>query len=689
MDHTSHEMDHGAGVGHAGHEEGHHGGMDHTGHEAMFRTRFWICLALTLPVLFWSEMIQDWLGYTAPRFTGSDLIVPVLSTVIFVIGGIPFLQMARHELAARQPGMMTLISLAILVAYLYSMATVLVEGFGEDFFWELVTLIDVMLLGHWIEMRSVRVATGDVDALAELLPETAEVVGPDGRVVERYLDEIQVGDIVVVKPGATFPADGRVVAGSTEVDESMVTGESRPVLKEVGSEVIGGTLNDGRSTVRVEVTAVGENTALAGIRRLVEEAKASKSSTQLLADRAAAFLFYAALAAAAVTAVVWTIVEGGPSQEMVARVVTVLVIACPHALGLAVPLVVSITTSIAARNGTLIRSREAIDTAKDIDVVVFDKTGTLTEGEIVITGVLALGEMTKREALILAAAVEGDSEHAISRAFHRDPEVQNADLPEVDDFEIMKGQGVRAKVGSREVLLGGPVLIRDLDVAIPDELEHFARDFGQRGQSVIYMLVDQEPVAAFAMADVIRPESRLAVQSLKEMGIEVAMLTGDSFEVARAVADELGIDRFFAQVLPAEKEQHIRTLQEGGRLVAMVGDGINDAPALARADIGIAIGSGTAVAAQSADLILVKSNPMDIVRIIRLSAAAHRKQIQNIWWAAGYNIVTIPLAAGILAPFGFVMPPAVGAILMSLSTVVVALNAQLLRTDDLVPPDDE
>jgi Cu2+-exporting ATPase len=677
-DHTHHQM---PATGTEGDRR--HGRGDHTGHEETFRRRFWICLALSIPVLVWSETIQGWLGYTAPAFTGSDFVVPVLATVVFVYGGLPFLQMSRWELAARRPAMMTLISLAITVAFAFSLATVIWDGLGEDFFWELVTLIDIMLLGHWIEMRSVRLASGALEALASLMPDTAEVIGDDGRVQDRYVDELKGGDTVMVRPGAAVPADGVVVDGTTDLDEAMITGESQPVSKETGDSVIAGTVNSGDGSLRVRVTAVGDDTALAGIMRLVADAEASKSSTQLFADRAAGFLFYAALAAAAVTAVVWTAIDAGAGQQVVARVVTVLVIACPHALGLAIPLVVANTTSIAASNGTLIRDREAIDTAKDLEVIVFDKTGTLTEGRIGVTALTSLPGITKHEALRIAAAAEGDSEHLMAAALRREADTGPGDLPRVEGFEIIKGRGVLASVDGVPVHVGGPRMVELMATPLPAELEDFTSRFGNRGESVIYLFRDGEPVAAFALSDVVREESRQAIDALHEMGVEVAMLTGDSKEVARAVAGKLGIDRYFAQVLPADKEVHIRELQSEGKMVGMVGDGVNDAPALARADIGIAIGSGTDVAVQAADLVLVKSNPLDIVRILKLSEAAYRKQKQNIWWAAGYNIVMIPLAAGVLAPWGFTMPPAIGALLMSVSTIVVAINAQLLRQSDL------
>lgn len=673
MDHMDHDTEH---TGHTVEDHAEHG-MDHTGHEETFRRRFWFCLVLTFPVLFWSPTVQDWFGYSAPEFTGSGLIVPVFATVIFIYGGIPFLQMARWELQARSPGMMTLISLAITVAFVFSMATLVWDSLGEDFFWELATLIDVMLLGHWMEMRSVRIASGALDALADLLPDRAEVVSDDGRIEERRLNEVNTGDVVVVRPGAGAATDGSVVEGRTDMDESMLTGESRPVKKDPGDEVIAGTINTGVGTLRMKVTAVGDDTALAGIMRLVAEAQASKSRTQLLADRAASFLFYAALVSAAIAALVWTAVEGGVTQRVVATVVTILVIACPHALGLAIPLVVANTTAIAARHGTLIRSRDAIDTAKDLELIAFDKTGTLTKGEIGITGLKTVGDIGEDEALEVAAAVEADSEHSIARAFRN--RVDPATTHRVEDFEILKGQGVRAHVNGREIHMGGPNLLASLSTSLPPALDEFTATSGKRGDSVIYLVEDREPVAAFALADVVRPESHLAIEALNELGVKAAMITGDSKDVAAAVAHELNIDRYFAEVLPADKDRLVQDLQRDGTRVGMVGDGVNDAPALARADIGIAVGSGTDVAVRSADLVLVKSNPLDIVRILKLSAAAYRKQVQNIWWAAGYNIVMIPLAAGVLAPWGVVVPPAVGALVMSISTIVVAINAQLLR----------
>jgi Cu2+-exporting ATPase len=691
MDHSEHHehMEHAAHVEHdqhGGHEDhtehdDHTSHESHAGHEIMFRNRFWVSLILSIPVLIYSESIQRWLGYTAPVFPGSQWIVPIFSTIIFFYGGLPFLRMSTWELRRRQPGMMTLISLAITVAYVYSMA-VFVLGSGEAFFWELVTLIDVMLLGHWLEMRSVRQASGALDALAKLLPDTAEVIMPDGEVMEHPVSHLNVGDLVLVRPGSSVPADGQVVDGETDVNEAMITGESKPVKKGPGDYVIAGTVNSGDSSLRVEVTAVGEDTALSGIMRLVLEAQRSKSPTQLLADRAAAFLFYAAIAAAALTALVWILLTGF-NAEVVARVVTVLVIACPHALGLAVPLVVSNTTSIAAKNGILVRDRQSMETSRELDVITFDKTGTLTKGEFGVVDMVVADGISAGVALAEAAAIEGDSEHLIAQAIRHSAEEQELTLMAVDDFKILKGRGVEASVNGHKAYVGGPRLLEYLEAERPQEIVEFADSAGDKGQSVVYLVRDSSAVAAFALADVIRPESKQAIDELHQMGVEVAMLTGDSQEVADAVAQVLDIDQVFAEVLPEDKDDKVVELQGQGKEVGMVGDGVNDAPALTRADVGIAIGSGTDVAVESAGLILVKSNPLDVVKILKLSDASYRKQVQNIWWAAGYNIIMIPLAMGILAPWGIVPSPALGAFLMSVSTVIVAINAQTLRRVDL------
>ncbi len=684
--HTGHAMpsmqmehgEHGAADAHAGHEE-HAGHADHTGHEKMFRTRFWGSLVLSIPVLLFTPMIQEWLGIRLPTFPGSEWIPVVFSVIIFAYGGLPFLKMAMPEVRNREPGMMTLISLAISVAFLYSLAAQ-VFALGEGFFWELVTLIDIMLLGHWLEMRSVRQASGALNELARLMPDTAELVTGEGtRTVRASM--LKLGDVVLIRPGTSIPADGQVEEGESTVNESMVTGESRPVDKVPGSKVIGGTIN-GDGSLRVRVTATGDQTALAGIMRLVEQAQRSKSRTQLLADKAAGWLFYIALGAAALTAIAWTIAVGF-DLEVLKRVVTVLVIACPHALGLAVPLVVAITTSIGAGNGILVRNRLALEAARSIDVVVFDKTGTLTEGKFGVVGISTSEGWEAGRALALAAAIESDSEHLIARAIREEATHRKAVLPVVSNFTALKGRGVQAVSEGKTVYVGGPRLLEMLGVSPSPVLGQFAEEAGRKAQSVVYLAVENQVAAAFAVADVVRTESKQAVQCLHEMGVEVAMLTGDSRPVAEGVARELGIDHVFAEVLPEHKDQKVAELQSQGKRVAMVGDGVNDAPALTRADVGIAIGGGTDVAIESAGLILVKSNPLDVVKIIALSRASYNKMIQNLWWAAGYNIVAIPLAAGILAPWNILISPAFGAVLMSLSTIVVALNAQLLRRAQL------
>ncbi len=675
QDHVGHE-EHMGHDKHADHEA-HAGHQDHTGHEEMFRKRFWVVLVLTIPVLIFSPTIQGWFGYETPEFPGSQLIVPVLSIIIFIYGGLPFIRMAIPEIQARQPGMMTLISLAITVAFTYSVAATLFD-LGESFYWELVTLILIMLLGHWMEMRSVRQASGALDELAKLMPDTAERVKEDGETETIKVDRLQMGDIVLVRPGSSVPSDGKVVSGNSKINESMITGESKAVKKEAGSQVIGGTVNEGSGSLRVQITATGDDTALSGIMRLVAEAQASKSRTQLLVDRAAAVLFYAAVFAAFLTAVIWTFILG-PNSVTLGRVVTVLVIACPHALGLAVPLVVAITTATSAKNGILVRDRHELESARQIDVVIFDKTGTLTKGEQGLVGMTTAEGTTADTALALAAAVEADSEHIIAQAIVKAARVKELSTPEITQFEALKGRGVQASYLDQQVYVGGPRLLEHLAVEPATTIAEFATSAGSKGQTVVYLIQEKQVTAAFALADVIREESRAAIQELHDLGIEVAMLTGDSKDVAQAVADELDIDYYFAEVLPEDKDSKVSELQAQGKRVAMVGDGVNDAPALTRADVGIAIGSGTDVAVESAGLILVKSNPHDVVNIAKISQASYRKMNQNIWWAAGYNIVAIPLAAGILAPWGFIMPPAVGALMMSLSTVIVAVNAQTLR----------
>jgi len=625
-------------------------------------------------------MLQVMGRFAMPAFPGSDWVAPIFAVVIFAIGGVPFLQMAMPELGTRRPGMMTLISLAITTAFGYSLYATVIGSMG-GFFWEMATLIDIMLLGHWLEMRSVRQASGALNELAKLMPDTAEHIMPNGDIHVMPVASLKAGSLLLVRPGASVPADGKVVDGKSEVNEAMITGESRPVKKEPGSAVIAGTIN-GDGSLRVEVTATGDQTALAGIMRLVEQAQQSKSNTQILADKAAGWLFYVALGVAALTGVVWTLATGF-HLETLERVVTVLVIACPHALGLAVPLVVAISTSLGARNGILVRNRLALEEARTIDTVIFDKTGTLTEGEFGVVGMATVDGWDEPRALALAAAVEGDSEHLIARGIRRRAEQQAVKAVKISNFEAIQGRGIKATHDGHTVYVGGPRLLEMLSASLPEKLQGFVDEAGGKGQSVVYLFEDKNPVAAFALADVIRPESKQAVDRLRAMGIEVAMLTGDSQQVAAAVATELGIATVFAEVLPEHKDQKVAELQKQGKRVAMVGDGVNDAPALTRADVGIAIGSGTDVAIESAGIILVRSNPLDVVKIFTLSRASYNKMIQNLLWATGYNVVALPLAAGVLVWAGISLSPAVGALLMSVSTIVVALNAQLLRRAQL------
>ena len=675
---------HGAHSDHATHgmgEESEHAGhVDHSGHEDLFRKRFWVSLLLSIPVLLYTPMLQMWLGFRVPEFMGSQWVLPIFSIIVFLYGGVPFIQMAMPEIRNRQPGMMTLISLAISVSFSYSLATLFVN-LGEGFFWELVTLIDIMLLGHWIEMRSVRQASGALNTLAKFMPDTAEHVMPNGSIHTMPVSSLKTGDLVLVRPGASIPADGVVEEGESDVNESMITGESLPVKKTSGAKVIAGTIN-GSGSLRVRVSAVGEQTALAGIMRLVREAQQSKSRTQILADKAAGWLFYLAIGVALLSAIAWTLAIGFDLFTL-QRVVAVLVIACPHALGLAVPLVVAISTTSAAQNGILVRNRLALEAAREIDVVIFDKTGTLTKGEQGVVGIKSMKDVDEDQALALTAAVEADSEHIIARAIHNAAQEKKLKLPTVSDFEAIKGRGIHAKSNGKDVWVGGPRLLEQLNLKPDGEIAEFATSVGAKGQTVVYLVEDKHVMAAFALADVIRPESYEAVKKLKQMNIRVAMLTGDSKEVAKAVADELGIELYFAEVLPEHKDQKVIELQKQGKKVAMVGDGVNDAPALVRADVGIAIGSGTDVAIESAGIILVRSNPLDVVKIFKLSRASYRKMIENLVWASGYNIVAIPLAAGVLAWAGILLSPAVGALLMSLSTVIVAINAQLLRRINL------
>ncbi|MEX2154207.1 MAG: copper-translocating P-type ATPase [Gemmatimonadaceae bacterium] len=646
----------------------------------MFRDKFWLSLLLTIPTLVWGHMLQRAFGYTAPHFTGAHWIPPVFGTAVFLYGGWPFVQGAVRELRARLPGMMTLIALAISVAFVFSI--VVTVGFpGMPLWEELATLVTIMLLGHWIEMRSISQAQGALKELAKLLPDTATRVVGD-RHEDVSVSQLAAGDIVLVRPGGRIPADGAVVEGGSSVDESMLTGESKPVAKKPGDSVIAGSINVAGS-LRVKVTRTGEKTALAGIMRLVEQAQSSRSRAQALADRAAFMLTIVAIVSGIVSLAVWLSLRSDDPAFAVERMVTVLVIACPHALGLAVPLVIAISTTLGARSGLLVRDRRGLEEARNLTTVVFDKTGTLTLGEHRVVDVATVEGLSPEEALRLAAGLERDSEHPIARAIVKSAEERVQRIPPSSEFEYLTGRGVIATVEGRKLAGGGPNLLAHLKLEPDPQLNSMVERATARGQSTVYLIEGKRVVAAFAIADAIRPESREAIQRLHEKNIEVAMITGDAQSVADAVAKDLGIDTVLAQVLPQDKAKRIEELQRAGKKVAMVGDGVNDAPALATADVGIAIGAGTQVAVEAGDIVLVRSDPRDVPRIVELSRASYRKMVQNLWWAAGYNIVAIPLAAGVLAWRGIVLSPAVGAVLMSASTVVVAINAQLLRRERL------
>jgi Cu2+-exporting ATPase len=683
-----HDGEHAAmGAAHEGHggaktSGGHGGHGKHAGHTTgMFRSRFWVSLALSVPVVLYSEMVQMWFGFSMPRFPGSGWIAPVLGTFIFVWGGWPFLKGGFEEVRERRPGMMLLISMAITVAFVASAATAL--GFLDlDFWWELALLVTIMLLGHWMEMRAIGQASGALEALAALLPDEAERV-TNGTMEKVSLEDLGEGDVVLVRPGGRVPADGEIVEGEAELDESMITGESKPDPKGVGEKVVAGTVATD-SSIRVRITAVGEETTLAGIRRLVEEAQGSSSRAQGLADRAAALLFYVATAAGVITFVVW-LVLGQPGRA-IENTVTVLVISCPHALGLAIPLVIAIATALSARNGILVKDRLSLERMRTVDTLLFDKTGTLTKGEPAVAGVaVAEGFDGDEEALLgLAGAVEADSEHPLARAIVAATE-ELGGVPAADKFRSLTGRGVEAEVDGSAVAVGGPSLLRERGLEEPADLVEAADGWKARGATVLHVIRDGRIAGALALEDEVRPESREAVKALHEQGVRVVMITGDARQVANAVAADLGIDEVFAEVLPEDKDKAVAELQRRGEQVAMVGDGVNDAPALARADVGIAIGAGTDVAIESAGVVLAQSDPRAVLGVVELSKAGYRKMLQNLFWAAGYNVVAIPLAAGVLAPVGILLSPAVGAVLMSLSTIVVALNAQLLRRLDLRP----
>jgi P-type Cu2+ transporter len=671
-------------MSHAGSHSGHGGHGGHGDHVEEFRRLFWWNLLLAIPVVVFSEMFSDLLGYSLP--SGTAWISPVFGVVVFVYGGRPFLTGAYHEVRARQPGMMLLIALAISVAFVASLATSL--GIGDldlDFWWELALLIVIMLLGHWLEMKAIGQAQGALAALAELLPDEADRVTADGDVETIPLHELQVGDVALVRPGGRVPADGEVVDGEAEFDESMVTGESRPVPKSAGDRVVAGTIATD-SAVRVRVNAVGEDTALAGIQRLVAQAQESRSRAQALADRAAAFLFYVASTAGVITFAVWLLL--GNSDEAIENTVTVLVIACPHALGLAIPLVIALGTAVAAKAGILVKDRLALERMREIDAVLFDKTGTLTKGAHIVTDVAFTGSpdgATPDDVLALAAAVESDSEHPLAKAIVTAAQRASGQVPQARDFRSITGRGVEATVDGVRAAVGGPALLRERNLTEPEHLSRHVDEWKQRGAAVLYVVQNDEVYGALALEDEVRPESKEAIDQLHALGVKVVMITGDAQQVADAVASKLGIDEVFAEVLPEDKDKAVAELQDRGLHVAMVGDGVNDAPALARADVGIAIGAGTDVAIESAGVILASSDPRSVIGVIELSRASYAKMIQNLGWAAGYNILAIPLAAGVFAWAGVTLAPAVGAVLMSLSTIVVALNAQLLRRLDLRP----
>ena len=668
------------------HHEHHHDNNErqehdkHAGHSvAMFKDKFWLSLILTIPVLVYSEMIQHWLNFTPPAFPGSQYVPFVLSTVIFFYGGMVFIRSALGELKAKLPGMMTLISLAIITAYVYSVATQFFIK-GETFFWELATLVTIMLLGHWLEMASVAKAENALDAISKLLPDKAEKL-VNGKPKQVLVSELKVGDLVLIRPGASIPVDGVIVDGSSSVDEAAITGESKPVTKGVDDEVVAGTNNqDGSLTVKI--TKLGQDTALAGIMRLVAEAQSSKSNVQVLADKAAFYLTIVAITTAIVTFVFWLIAkDAGFALE---RSVTVLIIACPHALGLAIPLVVSISTALSAKNGLLVRKRLALESARKLDWVLFDKTGTLTKGKHGVTDIWATKGYSKKDILHLTASLEQSSEHIVGKGIVRKAEEEDIHLDKVTDFKALPGIGVQGTLhGKDNFVAAGYRYIIDHNLSIPTDIRKSIKQAAKVGKAEVYLIKDSVVIGALALADEVRPESKTAIRALHSLGIKIAMITGDSDEVAAYVSNQLGLDQYFAEVKPEDKAAKVKELQKNGQQVAMVGDGINDAPALTQADIGIAIGAGTDVAIKSADIILVKSDPQDVVKVINLSKRTYSKMAQNLVWATGYNIFAIPLAAGVLFGSGIVLAPALGAVLMSISTVVMALNAQLLRRTDL------
>ncbi|WP_345240427.1 heavy metal translocating P-type ATPase [Pontibacillus salipaludis] len=670
MDHEHHQhsgKEHEDHEGHEGHE-----GHDHGAMVEDFKKRFYISLIVTIPILLLSPMIQDFIGLEW-SFPYDQYVLFALATFVFFYGGFPFLTGAKDELKQKNPGMMTLIGLAIGVAYLYS--SLVVFGLeGRNFFWELATLVDIMLLGHWIEMKSVMGASNALEELVKLMPNEAHKVDEEGNVEDVEVSALQTGDHVLVKPGEKIPVDGEIIDGKTTIDESMLTGESVPVEKGEGEEAIGGAVNQ-EGSVTIEVQKTGDDTYLSQVINLVKEAQESKSKTQDISNRAAKWLFYLALGSGLVTFIVW-LALGYSLDVAMERMVTVMVITCPHALGLAAPLVVAVSTSISAKKGLLIRNRANFEGARQLNAVVFDKTGTLTKGEFGVTDIIPLEGHEEQEVLQWAASLEQNSEHPLARGIVERAKEDSVSLKSIEEFESMTGKGLRGTVDGHEVNVVSPGYVNDRDYSYDQDA--FA-DMSEQGKTVVFVLVNEELIGMIALADIVREDAKEAIESLKELDVHSIMLTGDNQKVADWVAGQLGIDEVYAEVLPDQKAEQVKKIKEKGWKVAMTGDGVNDAPALATADLGVAIGTGTDVAMESADIVLVKSNPKDVVSIMELSRKTYRKMIQNLWWAAGYNILAIPLAAGILAPIGILLSPAVGAVLMSLSTVVVAINAKLLK----------
>ncbi len=667
-------------INESAHGEHDEGVNKHAGHNTnMFKNKFWVSLVLSAIVVFFSDALQKIAGFSSPTFPGSKFIPLILGSIVFFYGGWIFVIGAFRELKARQPGMMTLIAMAISVAYFYSLYSVFIIG-GETLFWELTTLITIMLLGHWMEMRAVQGAQGALKELAKLLPDTAEVIRGDKTEVIS-LEQLKIGDIVLVKPGGKIAADGIIIEGKSEIDESMVTGESKPVSKEISGQVIAGTIN-GDGSLKIRVDKIGENTFLSGVMKLVAQAQSSKSKLQMLSDRAAFYLTIIALISGVLTFIMWMLNKSGVNFAL-ERTVAVLVVACPHALGLAIPLVASISTNMAAKNGLLVKQRLALEIARKIDVVLFDKTGTLTKGEYGIDKIIGSAGSSPELVLKLAAAVNSNSEHPISKAFIQEVQKRKLNLGTISDFQRIPGKGAKAVVDGKEVLVGSATLLAEVGIELESQLTAQISRTEKEGKTIIFVIQDKKLVGSIALADVIREESREAIKALKVMGVRVGMITGDSEDVAAWVAGELKIDEYFAKVLPDQKANKVKLLQDKGLKVAMVGDGINDAPALTQADLGIAIGAGTNVAIESAGIILVKNDPRDIPKVIKLSKLTYNKMIQNLFWATGYNVVAIPLAAGVLAFKGILMQPAIAAVFMSFSTIIVALNAVLLKRKKL------